>query len=125
MVIFPDSNLFLQCKSIKELPWHEISDGEDITIIISRPLQEEIDRLKHDGNKRRAKRARKANSFLRDIILSEEQELVIRESTPSVTMSFVFPESKTNMDDRLDLSKPDDRIIKKRFHTGVIIKMQK
>ena len=111
IALFPDSNLFLQCKDIRNLPWHEISDGEDIEIIISRPVMEEIDRLKQDGNKRRAKRARKTNSFLRDIILSEEGKLEVKESKPSVILSFLTPESKVEMADRLDLSKSDDRIV--------------
>jgi len=111
IAIFPDTNLFLQCKDIKNLQWHEISDGEDIEIIITRPVMEEIDRLKQDGNKRRAKRARKANSFLKAIILSEEGNLQVRESNPSVVMSFLTPESKEKLADRLDLSRPDDRIV--------------
>ena len=111
IALFPDSNLFLQCKSIKELPWHEISDSENIQIIISRPLMEEIDRLKQDGNKRRAKKARKANSFLKEIIRSEEGTIEIRTSDPSVILSFLVPESRDKMAECLDLSTADDRIV--------------
>jgi hypothetical protein len=63
-VLFLDSNLFLQCRELHELPWNEIApDEKEILLAISRPVQREIDKLKHDGNDRRAKRARKANSL--------------------------------------------------------------
>ncbi|MBW2005491.1 MAG: hypothetical protein JRI72_12990 [Deltaproteobacteria bacterium] len=112
IAFFTDTNLFLQCIDIKDLPWNEISEGEDVTIIISRPVMEEVDRLKHDGNKRRAKRARKASSLLRKIILSDECNEIIKESGPSVVVSFSpTPESNIKMAENLDLLKPDDRII--------------
>lgn len=112
IAFFTDTNLFLQCIDIKNLPWNEISKGEDVTIIVSRPVMEEIDRLKHDGNKRRAKRARKTSSYLRKIILSDECKEIIKESEPSVVVSFSpTPESNIKMAESLDLLKPDDRII--------------
>jgi hypothetical protein len=80
--------------------------------LIPRDVQEEIDRHKQDGNNRRAKRARQANSFIKKIILSKENRLVIKESKPIVEISFAPPLNKDcELPNVLDLSRPDDRII--------------
>lgn len=73
---------------------------------------EEVDRLKQDGNKRRAKRARNTSSTLRKIILSDGEEITIKESEPCVVVSVSqTPESKIKLSEGLDLTRPDDRII--------------
>jgi len=64
-VIFLDTNIFIQCREIEQLPWGELFEKEKhIILVIPRTVLEEIDRFKQEGNSRRAKRARKANSFI-------------------------------------------------------------
>jgi len=110
--LFPDTNLFLQCKDFSQINWEEIADGMDLCLLISRPVQEEIDRLKHDGNTRRAKRARKATTLIREIILSEGTKKVIKDSAPKVEISVSPPiDTSQKPPGILDLSRPDDRII--------------
>lgn len=111
-ILFLDTNIFIQCKDLKLLPWGEICNNDCLLLLIPRAVQEEIDRQKQDGNSRRAKRARKANSLIRDIILSEETKITIRESNPLVELSFT-PAEKLNCElpDFLDATRPDDRII--------------
>lgn len=111
--LFVDTNLFLQCKSLEELPWYEISDGNDyIVLLISPPVISEIDRLKSDRNSRRAKRARKANSLFREILHSDEQIKVVRDTAPHVEITF-SPPLKTEIakPESLDLNCMDDKII--------------
>jgi len=111
-VFFVDTNILLQCRDLSELPWGEVSEDEDLLILISRPVQEEIDRLKQDGNTRRAKRARKTTSFFRKIISSDDSKLIIRDSGPRVEISFSPIRYKQTIKfDQLDLSQADDRII--------------
>ena len=50
MTYFVDTNFFLQCKNYSEINWSEITSDKEIIIIITRPVQIEIDRLKNDGN---------------------------------------------------------------------------
>jgi hypothetical protein len=111
-VLFPDTNLFLQCRALTELPWEEIARGDDLLLLVSRPVQDEIDALKSDRKQRRAKRARRASSFIRKIIVSPDSKLVIRDSGPRVEIS-LSPQRKVASDlpDALDLSRIDDRII--------------
>jgi hypothetical protein len=112
-VFFPDSNLFLQCRDLNQLPWNEIAPNEEeILLAISRPIQREIDKLKHDGNDRRAKRARKANSFIRTIVLAPNSEVLVRNSSPIVRAFFPLPcDIQSSSPKDLDLSITDDQII--------------
>ncbi|MBI1919574.1 MAG: hypothetical protein HYS23_00690 [Geobacter sp.] len=111
-VLFADTNLFLQCRDIKELPWDEITGGDDLLLLVPRAVQEEIDRLKHDGNSRRARRAKKANALIREIVLKDDTKLVLCATNPYVEVS--FPPSvnlKKPPHNVLDLTRSDDRII--------------
>jgi len=111
-VFFLDTNILLQCKDLKELPWNEIQTEGSLLLVLPRPVQIELDRLKSDGNSRRAKRARKASKFLREIIQSEDSITDVRVSNPKVQLKIV-PNlyGKTKLPDILDLDSPDDRIL--------------
>jgi hypothetical protein len=76
LALIPDANLFLQCKAIKSLPWGELAEAESVAIYIGRTLQEEIDSLKSDGNQRRARRAREANSFIKQLLRVPNETMV-------------------------------------------------
>ena len=111
--IFIDTNVFIQCRNIEQLPLEELfGKDEHIILFIPRTVLEEIDRHKQDGNSRRAKRARKANSFIRKIIFTKHTKIIIKNEKPLVEISFP-PEvnSYCNLPNFLDLSRPDDRII--------------
>lgn len=111
-IFFTDTNLFLQCKQLTDLDWSMISNGSDILLMISRPVQKEIDSLKSDGNRRRAKRAREASSFMKKMILSGDKISIIRESDPCVEVSFPEYHSGKNAKPAiLDLNRSDDQII--------------
>lgn len=111
-IIFLDTNIFIQCRELKDLPWEEISGGEDLLLLVPRAVQKEIERQKSEGSTRRGKRARKATSFFRDIILTDETKLILRDSNPCVGISLPEPVS-TNYPspERLDLSLADDQIV--------------
>ncbi|MFH0860340.1 MAG: PIN domain-containing protein [Candidatus Altiarchaeota archaeon] len=110
---FVDSNLFLQCKKIQEIPWGDVSDEDSTLVLIPRPVQIEIDRLKQSGNTRLAKRAREANSFFRDMI-DNNDTFQFNQNSKAICFKFA-PNYKTSelekQDDRLDISKTDDEII--------------
>ncbi|MDP3426117.1 MAG: PIN domain-containing protein, partial [Humidesulfovibrio sp.] len=112
-VFFCDTNLFLQCRSVESLPWHEIADGHDeIVVYVPRTVQNEIDRLKQDGNSRRATRARKASTLTKKIALSSDSRVSFRSAAVTVSvmpaeprpLSFQPPEA-------LDMDLSDDRIV--------------
>jgi len=111
---FVDTNIFLQCKDLREITWKEAEiNDKSITLIISRPVQEEIDKHKNDSNRRRSTRARKANSILRKMIFNNG-ELKLNENETEIIIMF-SPTYKTedlklNYSD-LDIELNDDRII--------------
>lgn len=111
-VIFLDTNLFLQCRDLKELPWKEIADEDELLLLIPKTVENEIDRQKAEGNTRRGKRARKTSAFFREIVLSDNPSFVINENNPRVEVSFpdISP-TETITVEALDLTRPDDRII--------------
>jgi len=111
-VLFLDTNIFLQCRPLAELPWGDLAVGDDLLLLIPRPVQEEIDDLKQDGNRRRADRARKASSFLRKLILSSDNTITLREHSPKVQISFSPPIPVGRATSPfLDMSRSDDRIL--------------
>lgn len=111
-VVFLDTNVFLQCRPLADLPWGDLAVGDDLLLLISRPVQEEIDHLKQDGNSRRAKRARKASAFLRELILSSDNTITLRKHSPRVQVSFSSPiPAGRATSPLLDMSRSDDRIL--------------
>lgn len=116
-VLFLDTNMFLQCRDLAELPWQEITGDEKLLLLVARPVQEEIDRLKQDGNSRRTKRARAANSLFRKILSSQNSKVTIRTALPLVEIAFSplasIQESGCKL---LDLTRADDRIIAEALH---------
>jgi len=111
-IFFLDTNVFLQCRDLKDLPWQDIADGHDLQLLIPRPVQEEIDRQKSDGGTRRGKRARKVSAFFRDIILSDSMSIEIGDSNPRIKVAFPDAVSTNSSTiESLDMTRADDRII--------------
>lgn len=112
---FVDTNLFLQCRDVSDLPWDKISDAQHVQMIIPRAVQDEIDRLKADGNKRRAKRARDTNAYFRKILLSDGEHILVRDHSQtqvSITFSSHAPASPVDVSDVvLDSGRADDSIL--------------
>lgn len=110
-VLFLDTNIFLQCRDLKDLPWKDIADGNDLHLLIPRAVEEEIDKQKSEGNSRRGKRARNTSALFREIVLSDEPTYVIRKSNPRVEISFPDTDTAVSQPIDLDLTRPDNRIL--------------
>lgn len=99
---------------MEELDWSLVAPESNLSLIVPRAVQEEIDRLKSDGNGRRAKRARNANSILRSVVLSEAEQLVIREKPLEVVLT-ISPPLPTALQSsgvvHLDPQRPDDAVM--------------
>lgn len=110
LCLFPDTNVFIQCRPLEEFDWSEWADFEEVYLIVCRTVQREIDRQKTHGNDRVAQRARKTNSLFRHII--EKGYKVIREDGPPVKLILESSSVPSNeLKDDLDYSNPDDEII--------------
>ena len=111
LYLFPDTNLFIQCKSLEQIDWSECGDFDEVHLIVCRPVQREIDNQKSKGNDRVGQRARKTNSIFQSIVSSNEGYHIVRESGPHVRL-YIDPTNLPSQDlkDRLDYSKLDDEI---------------
>jgi hypothetical protein len=50
LYLFPDTGLLIQCLPLGELDWGRWTGFDEIHLIISRPIQKEIDKHKNGGN---------------------------------------------------------------------------
>ncbi|TRC77691.1 hypothetical protein FJV83_28790 [Mesorhizobium sp. WSM4307] len=110
--LFPDTNLFFQCKDIGELPWSELGDFDQVELIVTRPIQKEIDKSKGEMTTRLGKRARKAHGLLRDVISNQLNPIVLRERNPKILLSLqVGLKPNAALATTLDYDEADDTLV--------------
>jgi PIN domain len=110
--LFPDTNLLIQCRALEELDWERWKEFDEVRLVISRPVQKEIDKHKNGGNERLAKRGKKAASLLRDVIADAADHKVIREADPRVTLFIrlgIRPSEE--FAEILNYAEPDDQLV--------------
>jgi hypothetical protein len=115
VIIFPDTNFFLQCKDIGELDWGLISDSKDFTLIVTRTVQREIDNQKNNGGDRVAKKARRAATLFKEIIVNskpeEEVGRIIWSKKTKILVKFSnIKKLNQGTNNDLDYTYPDDQI---------------
>ena len=113
LFLFPDTNIFIECKPLAELDWSEWREFSKIHLIVCRPVQKEIDKLKTQGNDRVGRRARSANSLFRKIIQSGPRPRAGQRFKPRRT-TVPRGSRKTKLGPGrffLDYDKPDDEIV--------------
>jgi hypothetical protein len=110
--LFPDTNVLEQCRPLEQLDWSAWRQYGEVHLIISRPVQTEIDDHKNKGGERIARRARRASSLIREIILGQEGHSVIRPADPLVKL-FVRPSIRPSQafSEVLDYSRPGDQLV--------------
>ncbi|PZP21417.1 PIN domain-containing protein [Pseudomonas kuykendallii] len=110
--LIPDTNVFMQCRHLHELPWSTaFPEWDAIVVVLVAPVIREIDRQK-GGQGRLAKRARTANSLIGRLIDSSAVELSGDGEQPIVTL-VAMPELRPNpsLQDDLDYTQADDSIV--------------
>ena len=112
LYLFPDTNLFIQCKPLEELDWSAQEEFAEINLLVCRAVQREIDGQKNRGRDRIADRARKTSTLFRDVLSMPDRQMVIRERSPKVTLSFCSIQLPSkDLKDRLDYNHADDEIL--------------
>ena len=107
---FVDTNLFLQCRPLEQLDWTVLGDFAEVRLIVSRPVQREIDHLKNKGSDRPANRARAASAMFREMRL--EGQKVVREAGPRVVLSVERQHAPApSLEDQLDYQERDDQLV--------------
>lgn len=67
LYVFPDTNVFVQCKQLEALDWRELGEYDKVVLIVTRPVITEVDHQK-SGSGRLAKRAKLANTLFRKFL---------------------------------------------------------
>ena len=112
LFLFPDSNLFIQCKPLQDLEWSAYAEFAEVHLVVCRAVQKEIDSLKNRGRDRVADRARKTSTFFRRILSTSDRRSVVCEESPRVVLYFCSNQLPSKeMQDRLDYSHTDDEIL--------------
>lgn len=112
LYLFPDTNIFLQCKPLADVNFSEITHCDEVCIIITRPIQQEIDRQKGQGNSRLSKKARTAASLFSKILDSVDMTLVIQEHSPRVFITIDLGlKPSSELSQQLDYQEADDRFV--------------
>ncbi|MEJ1096012.1 PIN domain-containing protein [Pseudoxanthomonas sp. CCNWLW206] len=107
----PDTNFLLHFQSLSEIPWQEITSDATIEIVLLDEVLRELDNHKHDGNGRRARKARRIVEIIRPLVSGESDQVHMRDRGLSVTLVLaphLDPLREKPSD--LDYSKPDARI---------------
>ena len=112
LVLFPDTNFFYHCYPVEQLDWSEFNGFAHVYVVVSHPVQREIDGHKNKGSDRRAKKARAAASRFLKILRDPTKEFIARESGPRVHL-VVKKELKPpdKPDPRLDMRERDDQLV--------------
>ncbi|WP_194164523.1 PIN domain-containing protein [Microvirga thermotolerans] len=122
-VFFVDTNFFIQGADPNAMPWREVTDADEILLIISRPVQEELDRQKGEGRGRRGRRARAASSLMGELLDTPDLSKVIRQKNPRIVIQLddLDPDVRAGASD-------DDRIVQAAIsyaasHPGVDVRL--
>ncbi len=105
-----DTNLFLECKRLEEIPWADLG-LDPIVIVLTQPVISEIDKHKRLRSRTR-KRALSISKRIRQMLESCVLETLVCEGAPRVTIRLattVKPDSDFEKD--LDYESNDDRLV--------------
>ena len=107
---FVDTNLFLQCRPLKQLDWSPWGTFDEVRLIVSKPILRELDYRKNKGNDRAGQRARAASAMLRQTL--SDKHMIVRSSNPRVVLCVELDHQYSkDLEDRLDYQERDDQLI--------------
>ena len=111
LYVFPDTNVFVQCKQLGALSWRDLGSYDKVVLLVTRPVIAEVDRQK-GGSGRLAKRARLANSLFAEFLEDDEIEIDIQGSGPIVIVALGQSlEPSDELSDELNYSHADDLLV--------------
>jgi hypothetical protein len=110
LIVFPDTNVLIQGRTLKDQPWEEL--GRDhIDVILSGPVIRELDRLKNRPG-RVGKVARSVSTRVRELMASAARAELLREHGPRVMLRLAAgAPNQGKVREEIDLSHDDQAII--------------
>jgi PIN domain len=112
LYLFSDTNAFVQCRPLEQVDWSGWKEFDEVHLIVSRPVQVEIDNQKNKGSDRLGNRARTTSRMFRELIVADSDHKVIREVGPCVKL-FIRQDLKPSPElaDRLSYEERDDQLV--------------
>ncbi len=111
-VLFPDTNVFVECRNPAKCPWAEVTKDPEITLVVCCQIRSEIDNLKSSARGRKADRAKAWTAARFREASRTGGHLVLRPSNPKVLLVLPPPAPPLEpMPALLDPTRPDDRVI--------------
>jgi predicted ribonuclease YlaK len=110
-IFFLDTNVFLHCKWLDQLPWKDLTSHDPVRLVVALNVVQEIDKWKTTAG-RQGDRARQASQLFNLIRNTPERRVIVRGAGPKTSIEIAplpFPKS-TDFPD-FDWSRADDRII--------------
>lgn len=111
LVLIVDTNLFHEFRPLRELPWEELGTTDEIILIVSEPVQTELDEQKKSRRSRLKKRALEWTKTFRRLVLSDETDIELRQAGPRVVLRLDDTRPDRHVDDVLDIAVADDAIV--------------
>jgi len=84
--VYIDTNVFIQLRDLKDLPWRSILRGEWIEIVVAPSVIEELDKFKVDREGRKRDRSRAALKLIREASSRPEMRLDLRNAGPRLSL---------------------------------------
>ena len=104
-----DTNLFFECKPLKQLPWGELRH-DPVVILLTKPVLDEIDKHKRGTGRTRA-RALDVFGLVRTMLTRHEREVELRSASPRVVVRLEGARPDPSLRDDLDYGKVDERLV--------------
>ena len=110
LLVVADTNLFFECQKLEDLPWNEL--GHDpITIVVTKPVLEEIDKHKKATGRTRD-RALDIFGRFRKARQENQSEIVICDANPRVKLERrAATKPDKNLNGQLDYQLNDERLL--------------
>ena len=109
--VFVDTHFFLHHKAASECDWRALlgKDVDEVTVVVCRTVQKEIDKHKHEKSGRTQRRARNTASLVGKIVEADAPQQ-LRATKPRVLLNFVLPPRGFVPPNGLNPSWGDDQI---------------
>jgi hypothetical protein len=109
-----DTNVILEGKDLKDLPWDEIDPSGPILVLLLPTLLQEVDSKKRDG--RLGVRARDFNRLVAPLA-SKVDFITVRDENPRVDIAFALcSKIQWHIYDELDPNEGDSRLVAEALH---------
>lgn len=108
-----DTNLFHECRKLDaaDFPWSAIGEFDEIGLIVTYPVIQELDKHKKDTRPRLKRRALLATTWFRELLDQRRTEKVLKDADPRVVLRMRPVQAPKADMAELDYDVVDDRIV--------------